>query len=1150
MCPHPSVEEPGTGESFDHLEDRYRLLVEQVTEYAIFRLDPSGRVATWNQGAERIKGYRADEIVGQHFSRFYRPEDVWKCEVELDVATREGKVNDEGWRVRKDGSLFWANVLITALRDPTGRLVGFAKVTRDMTDRRRAEEALRASEERFRLLIEGVKDYAIFMLDPRGIISSWNVGAERIKGYRASEIVGQHFSRFYPEEDVRAGKCELELERATLDGRFEDEGWRLRKDGTRFWANVVITALHDPSGTLVGFGKVTRDLTERRAAELERLRLGQQARERIHALAQLAESLASALTLEDVGLAAVEKGTRFAQADTCLLYQLDDRDQSLQLIAERGSDPDLVDQMRTIAAASGNPLYAIGRDGAAAVWIENEQQYEALLPALPRAIVDGRALACLPLSAEGRSVGMLRLGFREARRFSEDEREFIKTFARQCAEAVARARRWQAERATAIRMDRLRASYSTTLRSIGDAVIATDARGAVTLMNGIAELLTGYTEAEAKGKPLPEVFRIVNEHTRAIVPNPVEKVLATGGIVGLANHTVLIDRQGREVAIDDSGAPIRGESGGVDGVVLVFRDVSERKREESGRLFLAEATSALSESIDYEQTVAKVARLAVPLLADWCAVDLVVEGQPLPRRLAVAHVDPSRIAIVKELNDKYPPPADAPRGVPAVLRQGRSELQAAVSDELLAESCVDAEHLRLVRRLGPRSQMVVPLLVRDRVLGAMSFVFAESGRTYTESDLALAEDLARRCANAIENARLYRSERGARQAADVANRAKDDFLAVVSHELRTPLNAIMGWSKMLAQPAFDERRKQTAVETIGRNAVAMAQLIEDLLDTSRVISGKLSLQVQKVDLSKVIAAALDSVRPAAAGQGVELTARLDENVPALLGDPTRLQQIIWNLLANAIKFSSKGGTVAVTSEASGASVQISVVDSGRGISPEFLPYVFEPFRQQDASSSRSHGGLGLGLAISKQLAELHGGRIAVHSEGEGSGATFTVTLPLAGAKASDSQPYVSARPFEASAAFEAPAHLRGLRVLVVDDDDDARQLIASILEDCGCRPTVARSVPDAMAKLAEEVPDLLLSDVGMPGEDGYALIRKVRALPRDRGGGIPAAAITAYARPEDRRRLLNAGYSIHLPKPVEPAELVAVVSTLSRFINP
>ena len=263
--PEPSDSGDATGPIHLGTEERFRLLVETVKDYAIFMLDPRGRVATWNAGAERIKGYRAEQIIGEHFSIFYPPEDVaaGKCEMELEVAAREGRFEDEGWRVRRDGSRMWANVVITALRSPAGALVGFAKVTRDLTERRLAEEEAR----RFRLLVESVKDYAIFMLDAGGHVRTWNAGAARIKGYQAPEIIGKHFSIFYPPEEVAAGKCEMELEGAAREGRFEDEGWRVRKDGSRMWANVVITALRDAGGTLVGYAKVTRDLTERRAAE-------------------------------------------------------------------------------------------------------------------------------------------------------------------------------------------------------------------------------------------------------------------------------------------------------------------------------------------------------------------------------------------------------------------------------------------------------------------------------------------------------------------------------------------------------------------------------------------------------------------------------------------------------------------------------------------------------------------------------------------------------------------------------------------------------------------------------------------------------------------------------------------------------------------
>jgi PAS domain S-box-containing protein len=1132
--------------------ERFRLLVEQITEYAIFMLDVSGRVLTWNTGAEHIKGYRPAEIIGRHFSTFYRPEDAWKCDVELEIASRLGRVEDEGYRVRKDGSLFWANVVITCLHDENGAIVGFAKVTRDLTERKREEEALRQSDERFRVLVESVKDYAIYLLDPDGRVVTWNVGAERIKGYSADEIIGHHFSRFYAEEDVRAGKCEHELAVAAREGRFEDEGYRLRKDGSRFWANVVITALHGPTGDLLGFAKVTRDLTERRRAEQERLRLGQLALERMRALAALSEALASARSGDDVGRAVIAQGAALAHADVTTLHLFDETSRELVLFAEHGCHPAVRQQILRIGPGSANPFYAVGSGQSDAVWIETPEDYARYFPELAQLSTTGqraRACACVPLVAEGRVIGMIGIGFHEPQRFDDDDREFIATFVRQAAQALARARRLESERAAAALAERLRASLATTMRSIGDAVIATDTAGSITLMNGVAESLTGYGEAEARGKPLTEVFRIVNERTRAVVTSPAEKVLELGNTVGLANHTVLIRRDGREIPIDDSGAPIRAQDGPIEGVVLVFRDVTERKREESRRAFLAAASSALGQSLDYEVTVRRVADQAVPRLADWCAVDLVVDGEPLPKRLAVAHVDPRKIALAQELGAKYPPRVDAPNGVPKVLRTGRSELYREIPDELLAKATVDAEHLALARALQLNSAMIVPLVAKSRVLGAMSFVFAESGRFYDEDDLAMAEELARRCASAIENALLYSSEQQARRSADVANRAKDEFLAVVSHELRTPLNAIMGWAKLLTRPDFDERRRVGALETIERNAVAMAQLIEDLLDMSRIISGKMRLEVEQVDVSRVVASALDTVRPAAAAKAIELTAAFEPDLPTITADGTRLQQIVWNLLSNAVKYTSKGGQAHLAVRRAGSTVEIVVNDSGKGISRGFLPYVFEAFRQEDASASRTRGGLGLGLAITKQLVELHGGHIAAESTGEGRGSTFTVSLPIAAVAKPQSVPDRSGRQIRTDATFERPPQLRGLRVLVVDDEEDARRLVGAVLEDCGCEVTLASSVREAMQRLSTSTLDVLVSDIGMPEEDGYDFIEKVRALPHDRGGDIPAAALTAYARPEDRRRMLNAGYSIHLAKPVEPAELVAVVTTLSRFVH-
>jgi hypothetical protein len=653
-------------------EERFRLLVQSVRDYAIFMLDPEGRVLTWNAGAERFKGYRAEEIIGQHFSRFYPPEALARGlpEHELAVATKVGSFEDEGWRVRKDGSLFWANVVITAIRNAEGKLLGFAKVTRDLTRRRNQEEALRQSEERFRLLVEGVSDYAIFMLDVNGRVATWNVGAQRIKGYSAEEIVGRHFSIFYPEDAKDSGWPDYELRVAADKGRFVDNGWRVRKDGTALWANVTITALRDDAGHLVGYAKLTRDLTESKRVEAAEL-AGQQ---------------------------------------------------------------------------------------------------------------------------------------------------------------------------------------------------------------------------------------------------------------------------------------------------------------------------------------------------------------------------------------------------------------------------------------------------RDEILDA---------------------------------------ERSARMSAQRATRVKDEFLATLSHELRTPLSAILGWTQVLLKGGTDiePAKQRRAIEVIDRNARAQVQLIDDLLDLSRIMTGKIRLDLQQVSLLTVVEAAVDSARPSADAKDIRLKAILDQVQATVNADGARLQQVVWNLLTNAIKFTPKGGQVQVLLQRVNSHLELSVSDTGIGIPASFLPHVFDRFSQRDSSTTRLFGGLGLGLAISKQLVELHGGTIRVASQGEGQGATFFVELPLSIVQLEEensrTHPTAESQPGE----LVPLPRLDGIHAFVVDDEPDAREILERILRDQGARVTTFDSAETVLAALKATKPTVLISDIGMPEMDGYQLMRALRAS-EPRLGRVPALALTAFARAEDRKRSLLAGYQAHLAKPFDIGELILLVADL------
>ncbi|MFY9825039.1 MAG: CHASE3 domain-containing protein [Thermoanaerobaculia bacterium] len=525
-------------------------------------------------------------------------------------------------------------------------------------------------------------------------------------------------------------------------------------------------------------------------------------------------------------------------------------------------------------------------------------------------------------------------------------------------------------RALAEHRDRLQ----VTLASIGDAVLATDEKGCVQILNAVAGNLLGWLPDEATGRPLAEVFHIVDEETRKPAEDPVEKAIRLGITVGLANHTVLISRDGRETPIEDSAAPIKGADGKVLGVVLVFRDVSERR--------------------GFER----------------------------------------------------------------------------------------------------------------------------------------------------EQARLAESERMARIQAEEANRSKDEFLATVSHELRNPLNAIAGWTVILRSGPADTQACLHAAEVIERNARALTRIVEDILDVSRIVTGKLHIEPRETELTPVVRAAVDAVRPAAEAKQIRIETDLAPAGP-VWGDPDRLQQVIWNLVSNAVKFTPKGGKIEVRLHRADSQVEIVVSDDGPGIPEDLLPQVFDRFRQADSSSTRRHGGLGLGLAIVRHLVELHGGTVAVASDGPGRGTTFTVSLPV---RTLGSGRPAAKESTETSAAVAAESPLRGLRTLVVEDDPDSLEMVCTLLAQRGAEVRPAASTAEALAVIERWRPDLLISDLGMPEEDGYTLIRRVRALPAERGGQVPAVALSARTRPEDRIEALSAGFQMHVAKPVAPAELLAVAATLAR----
>lgn len=576
--------------------------------------------------------------------------------------------------------------------------------------------------------------------------------------------------------------------------------------------------------------------------------------------------------------------------------------------------------------------------------------------------------------------------------------------------------------------------------------------------------------------------------------------------------------------------PLRDESGVIIKWFGTATDIDDRKRAEESLLFIAEASRVLASSLDYETTLSNVARLAVPRLADWCVVHIIEEDGSL-QQLAAEHNDAPKLEMLRELNRLYPSGLETAHGYRRVVRTGEPELIETVTDSLLAEVARDERHLELLRELGLKSTLCVPLVARGRALGAITFATAESGRAYNSSSLALAEDLAHRAANAVDNARLY-------QEAQRANRMKEEFLATLSHELRTPLTPILGWVHMIRSGMLKDEDLDRSLAVIEKNSQSLTRLINDLLDMSAILSGKMRIEELPVSLTGVIKEAFETVRPLAEMRGIKLTLSLSVQDQLLVkGDRTRLVQIFWNILSNALKFSEEGHSVRLVCEVREKEARVRVEDEGLGIAKEFLPEVFERFRQADSSKTRTHGGLGIGLALVKSFVEAHEGRVIAESGGLGRGSRFTVCLPLL-------VPPVQAEEKIVGPGAETPVASSGLRVLIVEDSTDTLEMLGKTLKIRGYSVTPCESPTDALHSAQTADFDLIISDIGMPEMDGYELIGRLRQLPHLKN--VPAIALSGYAAEQDRTSALDAGFDIHIAKPVDPSDLTAQIEALLR----
>jgi PAS domain S-box-containing protein len=799
-----------------------------------------------------------------------------------------------------------------------------------------------------------------------------------------------------------------------------------------------------------------------------------------------------------------------------------DDDRVMRFKAWRG----LSDNYRS--RVEGHTPWSPESSDASPIFVENVTEDAKLADYLPVFQAEGiAALAFIPLVARNGVLGKFMLYYAEPHRFTRDETAAASIIAQYVAFAIDRQRAELKARASEERLRfALNAAAMGTWEWNPQSGLLEWSDGLKTI-HGFAADDNNVSFERYKKEIHPEdrdrVLKVLSESAKGQDHHIEYRIILPDGSVKW------VEGKGRLFVEEGTGnARMAG----------VCMDVHTRKQGEieRGELlaqvemararadFRAKVSSVLASSLDYDQTLPRVVRLMVPFFADWCTMDL-VDKEGVLKRIAVAHRDPDGEATLLALRDRY---SGIPGSLPTeqIMKLQEVGFSPEISMEALRQASFDSAYFETVQALHPESAIAVPLRSSGKILGVLTFVLGGSGRRYAELDVELAQDLAQRSATAIDQARLFREVQD-------ANRMKDEFLATLSHELRTPLNAILGWSSMLSERGIDDPLVAKGVAAIDRNARAQTKLISDLLDVSRIVTGKLLMNTMPVDILKTIDAAVDAVRLSCVSKQIALELLTGAELPKVLGDPDRLQQIIWNLLSNAVKFTPAGGRIVVKAKTDGSFVEVTITDSGAGIAPDFLPHVFDRFRQADASSTRAHSGLGLGLAIVRHLTELHGGTVRAESPGLGSGSTFVVRFPAAPSTTSDTK--------AESAAAASDAILAGVLALVVDDDRDAREFVQICLERSGARVRVVSSAKEAELQLGGDV-DVLITDIAMPEEDGFALLKRARATrPR-----LPAIAFTAYAMPDDRERLLRAGFDRHLVKPVEARGLVKTVSDLLR----
>jgi PAS domain S-box-containing protein len=1173
-------------------------LATRAIDGMVFELDFASNSVYRSEGLYSIVGVHPDDAPTEPdwWRQRIHPVDWARIQAGRDSILSAERYEIE-YRVRhQDGR--WLDVwergcLIRNQQGEATKVVGF---TTDITKRKQTEAALRDREAHLQLILDSAKDYAIFTLDIGGHFTSWNAGAERLLGYAEAEIVGHHGRIIFTPEDSAARMPEAEMHSALTKGKGENERWHVRKDGSRFWGSGLVMPLRDAAGEVQGFLKIMQDKTERRQIE-ESLR---QSENRYRTLADAVPQLMWINTADG----RLEFCNQHWQSYTGMMPELPLAAPVLQLFHPEDLPTVVGTRSKAIQAGEayefecrvrrfdGTYRWHLARlvpvkdaKGQVVQWVgmgididdrkraeeslaESDRRFRFLAESLPHLIWNVDSAGKIRFTNQQKWLEYLGMSYEEAAQNNWESlvppSDLAESWAR-WQECRITGEVYQLElrlRRAADQMERWHLSRAIPIRGAGGQVV---------------EWIGTNTDIhDRKQAQLNEQFLSDLEIRLRHGSNPAEML---GEAMNSLGEYLKVDRCiWHEINVEADLAIVHQDWHQSDlASAAGTYQLSDFKTAELKALSMAGQTLVISDIANHPQTAHLVdnygaasirALVDVPCLQEgrWVAL-LVVTSK------TVRHWRPDEVSLMQEMvarlwtvilharamqdlhesEARFRALADNiaqlawmtdPTGRSLWYNQRWFDYTGRALEEMLGwgwQLVHHPEHLdRVVEKFrrcietGELWEDTFPLRAKD---GSYRWFLSRAAAIRDEQGNVLRwcgtnTDITDRKVAEAERERLLAREKAAREQAEQANRVKDEFLAVLSHELRTPLNPILGWTKLLRANCLTPEKQRYALETIERNAKLQTQLIEDLLDVSGILQGKVSLNIAPVDLAEVIGAAIETVRLAAEVKSIQISTQFAPNLGQVLGDGGRLQQVVWNLLSNAVKFTSPGGKIEVVLDRVDTDARITVTDTGKGIEADFLPYVFDYFRQADSTMTRKFGGLGLGLAIVRYLVELHGGTVKSDSAGEAQGATFTVRIPLMPV-----QPQTS----PAAAASEESFNLSGIKVLAVDDDADARELVVFLLENSGASVTAVSSAAEALAALAQSVPDLLLSDIGMPDTNGYLLLRQVRALPPEQGGLVRAIALTAYAGEINYQQALAAGFQRHLSKPLDAHKLVQTI---------